>query len=73
MFIKEITGYKYLIEADAQNAVNEVNAYYTLPDTPADTTKVWTAYRYSNNFNYWYIFYDVSLLPILGEPSVFEI
>jgi len=71
MFTKEITGYKYLLEIDAINAVKSVNDYYTLPDEAGDVTKEWVTYNYSNNFNYWYIYSNESLVVILGEPSIF--
>lgn len=71
MFTKEITGYKYLLEIDAINAVKSVNDYYTLPDEAGDVTKEWVTYNYSNNFNYWYIYSNESLVVILGEPTIF--
>jgi hypothetical protein len=73
MFIKEITGYKYLTEIEAINAVKSVNDYYTLPDQAGDVTKEWVNYNYSYNFNYWYIYYNETLNIILGDPTIFEI
>lgn len=65
-------GYTYTDENDAVNAVEMVNAYYNIPVHPDDVTQTWTAYHY-DSANFYYILFDESLIPILGEPIEFEI
>lgn len=65
-------GYTYTDENDAVNAVEMVNAYYNIPANPGDVTQTWVAYNYDPK-NFYYILFDESLVPILGEPIEFEI
>jgi uncharacterized protein YceK len=69
-----INGYKYTIEQDAQSAVALCNQYYGIP-IEGDTTQNWCMYQVAelNTPIFWYIIYDESLLPILGNPTEFEI
>ena len=70
-----INGYKYLTEQDAINARESVDTYYGIPVNSTDVTQNWVDYQYAelNTPPFWYIVYDESLLPILGQPSEFEV
>jgi len=69
-----INGYKYTTEQDAQSAVKSCNDYYGIP-IEGDTTQNWCMYQIAelNTPIFWYIIYDESLLPILGNPTEFEV
>ena len=69
-----INGYKYTTEQDAQSAVKSCNDYYGMPKE-GDTTENWCMYQIAelNTPIFWYIIYDESLLPILGNPTEFEV
>jgi hypothetical protein len=68
-------GYKYTTETEAIAARQECDEYYGIPKSPDDVTKHWVDYNFAelNDPQFWYIIYDVSLLPILGEPTEFEV
>lgn len=68
-------GYKYTTEQAAIDAREECDAYYGIPVNPNDVTQNWVDYFYANLNTppFWYIVYDDSLLPILGEPINFEV
>ena len=70
-----INGYQYQTEQDAINAREACDAYYGIPVSPTDVTQNWVDYQYAelNTPPFWYIVYDESLLPILGQPSEFEV
>jgi hypothetical protein len=70
-----INGYKYAIEQDAINARESCDVYYGIPVTPDDVTQNWVDYQFAelNDPQFWYIVYDETLLPILGEPTDFEV
>jgi len=70
-----ILGYKYLTEEDAQKARKDCSDYYGIPVSPEDTTQYWVDYQYAelNETPFWYIRYDESLLPILGQPTEFDV
>jgi hypothetical protein len=70
-----INGYQYDIEQDAIDAREACDAYYGIPVAPDDVTQNWVDYQFAelNNPQFWYIQYDNSLLPILGEPIEFEV
>lgn len=70
-----VIGYKYDIESDAIQARKDCADYYGLPKTPDDITKYWVDYSFAglNDPQFWYIIYDESILPILGEPTEFEV
>ena len=70
--MKEILGYQYFIEQDAIDARKECADYYGLPKSPEDVTQYWVDYEYSE-LEFWYIIFDESILPILGEPTNFEV
>jgi hypothetical protein len=68
-------GYKYDTEQEAIDAREACDAYYGIPVAPDDITQNWVDYQFAeyNEPQFWYIIYDNSLLPILGEPTEFKI
>jgi hypothetical protein len=72
MFIK---GYKYTTQQDAINARELCDTYYGIPVSPDDVTQNWVDYQFAelNTPQFWYITYDDSLLPVLGQPTEFEV
>ncbi len=68
-------GYKYPTEQAAIDAREECYVYYGIPVSPDDVTQNWVEYQYAelNTPKFWYIVYDDSLLPVLGEPIEFEV
>lgn len=68
-------GYKYLVEADAQQARKDCSDYYGIPVSPNDTTQYWVDYQYAilNEPPFWYIRYDETIPNILGQPIEFDI
>ena len=70
-----INGYKYDTEQEAIDAREACDAYYGIPVAPDDVTQNWVDYQFAeyNVPQFWYIMYDDSLLPILGEPIEFEV
>jgi len=70
-----INGYQYITEQEAINARESVDSYYGIPVHPDDVTQHWCGYNFAelNDPQFWYITYDISLLPILGEPTEFEV
>lgn len=70
-----INGYKYTTEQEATNAREACDAYYGIPVAPDDVTQNWVDYQFAelNTPQFWYIVFDQSLLPILGEPIEFEV
>jgi hypothetical protein len=67
----EIIGYKYQTEQEAIEARKQCADYYGLPKSPEDVTQYWVDYETADDF--FYIIFDESILPILGEPTEFEI
>lgn len=70
-----IRGYKYTTESDAQNAVSLCNQYYGIPKADDDITENWVMYRLAefNKPTFYYLTYDESLQPILGNPTSFNV
>jgi hypothetical protein len=66
-------GYIFTTETEAMAARQQCDAYYGIPKSPTDVTQHWIDYRYAELDGFWYITYDESLLPILGEPTEFEL
>lgn len=68
-------GYKYTTEQSAIDAREECDVYYGIPVSPDDVTQNWVEYQYAelNSPKFWYIVYDDSLLPVLGEPIEFQV
>ncbi len=70
-----MNGYQYITEQEAINAQKLVDNYYGIPVHPDDITKHWCSYEFAeyNEPQFWYITYDISLVPILGDPTEFEV
>jgi hypothetical protein len=70
-----INGYQYTTEQDAINARELCDTYYGIPVSPDDVTQNWVDYQFAelNTPQFWYIIYDDSLLPVLGQPTEFEV
>ena len=70
-----INGYQYNTEQEAINAREACDTYYGIPVTPDDVTQNWCDYQFAelNTPQFWYIIFDNSLTPILGEPVEFEV
>jgi len=68
-------GYKYKSDKEAINSQKLVDNYYGIPVHPEDVTQHWCGYNFAelNYPQFWYITYDISLVPILGEPTEFEV
>jgi hypothetical protein len=68
-------GYKYTTEPEAIAARQQCDAYYGIPKSPTDITQHWVDYNFAelNEPQFYYITFDESLLPILGEPTEFEV
>lgn len=69
-------GYKYTTEEQAQQGIKSCSDYYGIPTGQfGEVTQRWCDYNFAelNNPQFWYIVYDESLLPILGEPTEFEV
>jgi len=66
-------GYIFTTETEAITARQQCDAYYGIPKSPTDVTQHWIDYRYAELDGFWYITYDKSLTPILGEPTEFEV
>jgi hypothetical protein len=70
-----INGYKYKTEQDAVDAREKCDAFYGIPVSVEDITQNWVEYQFAelNTPQIWYIIFDESLVPILGQPSEFEV
>jgi hypothetical protein len=70
-----LNGYKYDTEEEAIDAREACDAYYGIPVSPDDVTQNWVDYQFAeyNEPQFWYIQYDDTLLPVLGEPIEFEV
>ena len=70
-----VTGYQYITEQEAINSQKLVDTYYGIPVHPDDITQHWCGYNFAelNDPQFWYTTYDISLVPILGEPTEFEV
>jgi hypothetical protein len=70
-----INGYKFATEQGAINARVIVNQFYGVPKLESDVTHNWVDYRCANlnTPQFWYIQFDSSLTPILGNPTTFDI
>jgi hypothetical protein len=68
-------GYKYTTETEAIAAQKACDSYYGIPVHPDDVTQHWCGYYFAelNDPQFWYIRYDISLVPILGKPTEFEV
>ena len=70
-----IKGYQYTTETEAISARQQCDAFYGIPKSPDDVTQHWIDYNFAelNEPQFWYITYDESLLPILGQPTELEV
>jgi hypothetical protein len=73
--MQSIKGYQYTTKQKAIDAREACDAYYGIPVSPDDVTQNWVEYQVAelNTPKFWYIVFNESLTPILGEPSEFEI
>jgi hypothetical protein len=73
--MQSIKGYQYITEQEAINAQGLCNTYYGIPVAPDDITQNWVDYQFAelNTPQFWYIIYDDSLLPVLGNPTNFDV
>jgi hypothetical protein len=71
----QIIGYKYTTEIQAITARQQCDAYYGIPKSTDDVTQHWIDYQFAelNEPQFWYITFDESLLPILGQSTEFEV
>jgi hypothetical protein len=67
-------GYIFTTEPEAIAARQSAADYMGLP-VPNGETLYWVDYNFAelNEPQFWYITFDDSLLPILGEPTEFEV
>jgi hypothetical protein len=68
-------GYIFTTESEAMAAQKACDGYYGIPVHPDDITQHWCGYNFAelNEPQFWYIIYDISLVPILEEPIQFEV
>jgi hypothetical protein len=68
-------GYIFQTETEATAAQKACDTYYGIPLHSDDVTQHWCGYNFAelNEPQFWYITYDVSLVPVLGEPTEFEV
>jgi hypothetical protein len=70
-----IKGYKYTTKTEVIAAQKQCDTFYGIPKTPKDITQHWIDYNFAelNEPQFWYITFDESLIPILGQPTEFEV
>jgi hypothetical protein len=70
-----INGYIFQTEQEVIAAQMQCDTFYGIPKTPTDITQHWIGYNFAelNEPQFWYITFDESLLPILGQPTEFEV
>ena len=70
-----INGYFYTTEQEAIAAQKQCDVFYGIPKTPTDITQHWIGYNFAelNEPQFYYITFDESLIPILGQPTEFEV
>lgn len=73
--MESIKGYKYTAEQSAINAREACDVFYGIPVTPDDVTQNWVDYQFAelNTPQFWYITFDESLIPVLGQPTTFNV
>lgn len=71
----KIKGYIFNNEKNAINGREACDAFYGIPVAPDDITQNWVEYQFAelNTPQFWYIVFDESLLPIIGEPTEFDV
>lgn len=75
MITKTITGYQYITAEEADNARLLCNQHYGIPKSAEDETQNWVLPKSAelNSPAFWYIIWDVSLTPVLGQPTDFDV
>jgi hypothetical protein len=72
-----MTGYKYNTEEEALISQSICDLYYGIPKNESEfnVTQHWTNYYFANLNEppFWYIIFDESLIPVLGQPEEFEL
>jgi hypothetical protein len=70
-----IKGYIFQTEQEAIDTRESCDDYYGIPLSPDDVTQNWVDYEFSelNTPQFYYIIFDASLIPILGNPTEFEV
>ena len=68
--IKNYSGYKFMTEQDAKNAVALAQEAKNLPN---DAVEYWVNYQYSELDDFYFIIYDDGIQNVLGEPVQFEV
>lgn len=70
-----INGYKFTTEQAAIDACEKCNTYYGIPVSPDAVTQTWVNYQLAkaNVPSFWYIIFNDSLTPVLGNSSNFEV
>jgi hypothetical protein len=70
-----INGYFFQTETEAIASQTQCDTFYGIPKTPTDITQHWISYNFAelNEPQFWYITFDESLTPILGQPNEFEV
>ena len=73
--MQSTNGYQYPTEQEAITACELCDDYYGIPVSPDDVTQNWVDYQFAelNEPQFWYIFYDETLLPVLGIPETFDV
>ena len=73
--MQSIKGYQYITQQEAINAQALCNSYYGIPVSPDDVTQNWVNYNFANlnDPQFYYIVFDDSLLPVLGQPTEFDV
>ena len=71
----QVLGYKYNTEQEAIYERESCDSYYGIPVSPEDITQNWCEYQIAelNSPIFWYIVFDDSLIPVLGNPEYFEV
>ena len=66
-----IQGFKYSTEAEAQEAIEDINEHYNIPISAEATTRTWTDYKIEGDF--FYIASHSSIDAVLGTPETITI
>ena len=67
-----INGYKWNTPEEADLSMTQLNEYYGLPVPEGISYFSSDSYYYSENGIY-YMYYNEMLVPVLGEPTTFEV
>ena len=68
-----IKGYLFDNKNDAIQARERCDVFYGMPVNANDVTQHWCDYQFAALQGFYYIIFDESLLPVLGEPQDIEI